>query len=159
MLKKSFEPHKYSSLILFLITIFIVSCNNNPDWQNPKDVVIKYRELRNKNKITESYNYLADTCKSVVTQQEYEDYYNLPDSLKGKYVSETINIVQLLIQSEYLNYRCFEVEMRETEIGSKKVDKNYLYYTTFKQKEEWKIVWCRTLIESANKLVFGSLQK
>jgi tetratricopeptide (TPR) repeat protein len=138
-------------LILISISIALFSCKQKVDYNNPKEVVLKYRELRNENKIKESFELIADTCKTILTLQEYLDYYNTPDSIFEKYKFQ-IEINQLSFNTKYPNYRVFEVTQKSINTLKHDTIIDITYYTTFYEKNKWKILWTNHINAAANKL-------
>jgi tetratricopeptide (TPR) repeat protein len=144
---------KNKTFVLLVITVITaISCNRKIDFSNPKEVIQKYYELNFKNKYKESFKYIADTSKSILTQEEYLDYYKEPDSLKDKFIYKVIEINQLPINVFYPNYRRFEIKASETNKKNKKVIIDYGYRSIINKNNKWKILWNKHLLQVAEGL-------
>lgn len=142
---------KNTIIYLTILSLITFSCNTKVDYTNPSDVVLKYREFRNNGKIKESFELIADTCKSILTLQEYLDYYKTKDTIKGKLQFE-IKVTQLPINIQYPNYRLFEVKQKTINKEKHDTTVDLFYYTTFNKNNIWKVLWTNHIEEAANKL-------
>jgi len=137
--------------LIILLSFYTFSCNSKVDYTNPSDVVLKYRELRNSGKIKESFELIADTCKSILTLQEYLDYYKTEDTIKGKQQFK-IEIKQLPINIQFTNFRIFEVSQKTINLETHDTTIDLTYYTTLNENNKWKILWTHHIEEAARKL-------
>jgi tetratricopeptide (TPR) repeat protein len=142
---------KNKILYLIILSLITFSCNTKVDYTNPSDVVLKYRELRNSNKIKESFELIADTCKSILTLQEYLDSYKIEDTIKGKLQFE-IKVIQLPINIKYPTFRIFEVTQQTINSITKDSSLDIYYYTTVNENNKWKILWTNHIEKAAGKL-------
>ena len=101
---------RYFVLIFFIGIVFLLfNCSSKeskvrPD---PKEILIKYRELRNDWKLAEAYALLADTCKSYISQEEFVAYNMQPDSVRNNYRFTIIGIDSLPVyeNSDFSRYK------------------------------------------------------
>jgi len=141
-------------ILLITCIIIFVGCNNNPDFSNPKDVVISYQKLINKGKIDKAFKLVSDSSKKILTYQDFRDYYDVKlDSAINANSFIIIDIIQMPIEVNFPDYRSYEIK----EIAINKILKdsttNYYYISAKNQsKNGWRVVWTKQLESAARQL-------
>lgn len=138
----------------FISMLTILGCNRKPDLSNPKDVVSSYQNFINEGKISEAFDLVSDSSKSILTFQDFQDYYNMEFDSAFKRTSFFIkDIKQMPIDANFPDFRSFE--FRELVVNKLTKDSalNY-YYVRVKnlKKSGWHVVWTKHLERVAHDL-------
>jgi len=134
---------RYLVLVIFFAVVFhLNNCSSKktklrPD---PKETLIKYRELRNDWKLAEAYSLLADTCKSYITEEEFVAYNMQPDSVRNNYKFSIIEIDSLPV-FENSDFARYKVKYQSIIRDRKDTVSGSWDYRLLFEEGSWKIIW------------------
>ncbi len=134
---------RYLVIVFFIgIIIHLFNCSSKkskirPD---PKETLIRYRELRNEWKLAEAYSMLADTCKSYISKEEFIAYNTQPDSVRNKY-KFTITGIDSLPVYENSDFARYKVRYQSIILDKKDTISGSWDYRLLYEDESWKIIW------------------
>ena len=128
--------------LLFLLVFILTNCSlkNSEERTDPKETLIKYRELRNEWKLKEAYSLLADTCKSFISEEEFVAYNYQPDSIRNKY-KFTITAIDTLPVFGNPDFVRFNVKYQSINLNRKDTLFGSWSYRLIFEEGSWKIIW------------------
>jgi tetratricopeptide (TPR) repeat protein len=132
--------------LLFVIFIAVVvnlyncSLKKYDERPDPKETLIKYRELRNEWKLGEAYSLIADTCKSYISKEEFITYNMQPDSVRNNY-KFTITTIDSLPVFENSDFARFKVKYQSIILDKKDTLLGSWDYRLLFEDGSWKIIW------------------
>ena len=132
----------FAFVIFFAIIFILYNCSSKKSGErpDPRETLVKYRELRNDWKLPEAYSLLADTCKSYISEEEFVAFNMQPDSVRKNYKFTIIGIDSLSVFEDSdlvrykVNYQSIILNKNDTITGS------WNYRLLF-EDGSWKIIW------------------
>ena len=131
-------------MFLFFIAVifYFHNCTSKKagEQPDPRETLVKYRDLRNDWKLAEAYSLLADTCKSYISEEEFVAFNMQPDSVRNNYKFTIIGIDSLPVFEDSdlvrykVNYQNIILDKNDTITGS------WNYRLLF-ENGSWKIIW------------------
>lgn len=142
------------TFLFFIFVIVLLGCNRKPDLSNPKDVATNYQNLINKGKFYQAFELVSDSSKSILTYQDFQDYYDSEyDSITNANSFFIKDIKQMPLEANFPEYRAFEFKELVVNKISKDSSIYYYYLNVYNQGQRgWLVVWIKHLERAAVQL-------
>jgi len=138
-----------TAIALSLATLVNNCSSEKEDFRpDPAESLIRYREYRDDWKLEEAYALLADSCKSFITEEEFIDYNELPDSIKQNQAFEIVSM-DTLTTFGYEDFARFKVAYSYIDFNKKDTTDGIWYYSLCFEDGQWKIIWFSKMFDIA----------
>lgn len=140
------------SLLVSGVCAFM-GCQDRVDHSSPISVAKYYYSQYSNGDLEEAYSVIADTCKAMVTFDEYVGHVNNHDSVTKK--TGKVWFANYVAQPPILDdlkYRRFEVQRISVDNIKNDTLKQVLYCTLLNEAGKWRVVWVDNIYSIAESL-------
>jgi len=130
------------SLVFGLSECSLISEKSKPD---PLQTLLQYRQFRNEWKLHDLYTLLADTCKTFISEEEFINYIDQPDSVKQNQVYNMISSDTLPVNGN-TDYARYKIAYQFIDKKEKDTLNGIWYYSLYFENGKWKVIWFSKLM-------------
>ena len=116
---------------------------------DPREALLRYRNFRADWKLREAYAMLADTCKSLISEEEFIAYNNAPDSIKVNQIYNLLSVDSLPVY-DYKDFARFKVRYHFVNRSENTSSDGTWYYSLVFENKQWKILWLSKMMNIAS---------
>ncbi len=151
-MKIDFSSMARNALVIWGICAFI-SCGERVDNSSPVSVAKYYYSQSSSGNLEEAYEVIADTCKAMVTFDEYVNHFHEHDSASKQFSKVWYaNFVAQPPILDDLEHRRFEVQRFAVSLDKKDTLRQVFYCTLLNEAGNWKVVWVDNIYSIAESL-------
>lgn len=140
----------FVSVLCFLILFGLNDCSLKKEEPrpDPRDALLRYRNFRTDWKLQEAYAMLADTCKSLISEEEFIAYNDAPDSIKASQVYNLLSVDSLPV-FDYTDIARFKVRYHFVDKSKNTSSDGTWFYSLVYENKQWKLIWLSKMINIA----------
>jgi tetratricopeptide (TPR) repeat protein len=130
------------SLVFGFSECSLITEESKPD---PLQTLLQYRQFRSEWKLHDLYSMLADTCKTFISEEEFINYIDQPDSIKQNRMYNMVSSDTLPVfgNEDYVRYK---VAYQFIDKKEKDTLNGFWYYSLYFENGNWKVIWFSKLM-------------